>query len=239
MNKICYSSEVYNLAIEDIAILPDAKVKPSSMPDDEIIILIGKRRLWLNDIPVEPDTLLKGRDKVNSYLKEGREYIPVRVAFESRVKSYDFVSPIIRSLRYKYNLFSSNIYHMNPQEIRAKGIERNFRTAENAYRFSNPKYQMSDEERRKNYEWLKSSMQQNGFDDRFPLDIMLCRNMGIQDTLNQGHHRMSVALECGIKRIAVEFCAAGQAPQFLHPLCRLIATLNMKVKHLISRLRSS
>lgn len=239
MNKICYSSEVYGLAVEDILPLPDAEISAGRLPNDEVVILIGKRRLWLNDIPVEQDKLLKGRAAVIRAQKEGKEYVPVRIAFESRIKSYDLISPMIRSLRYKYNLFSSNIYHMSPQEIRDKKIERSYRTAENAYRFSNPKYQMSDETRRNTYEELRRSMLEKGFDDRFPLDIMLCRNMGVKDTLNQGHHRMSVALECGIKRVAVEFCAAGQAPEFLHGVCHVIAGFNLSFKHWLSRLRSS
>lgn len=239
MNKICYSSEVYGLAIEDILPLPDAGIAVDGLPADDVIILIGKRRLWLNDIPVEPDRLLKGRAAVIKAQAEGKGYVPVRIAFESRIKPYDLISPMIRSLRYKYTLFSSNIYHMSPQEIRDKKIERSYRTAENAYRFSNPKYKMTDETRHNTYEELRRSMTEKGFDDRFPLDIMLCRNMGVKDTLNQGHHRMSVALECGLERVAVEFCAAGQAPEFLHGVCRLIAGFNLSFKHWLSRLRSS
>jgi len=105
MNKICYSSEVYGLAVEDVAILPDSKLNVKNQPNDEVIVLIGKRRLWLNDVPVVQDTLLKGRDFVNQAIASGEKYIPVRIAFESRIKSYDLISPIIRSLRYKYTLY--------------------------------------------------------------------------------------------------------------------------------------
>ena len=238
MNRICYSSEVYGLAVEDLISLPDSAVSVKSLPSDEVILLIGKRRLWYPDYRVTPDTLLKGREVIKKAIAEGQSYVSVRIAFENRIKPYDFISPLIRKLRYKYNLFSSNVYHIRPQEIREKGLERSLRTAENAYKFSNPKYQMSEEEREQTYENLVQSMKQNGYDDRFPLDIMLCRNMGVKDTLNQGHHRMSVALECGVERVSVEFCAAGQAPEFLHPLCRLIADFNLTIKRLSSRVRS-
>lgn len=238
MNRICYSSETYGIAVEDLLSLPDSSIQLNKTPNDDVILLIGKRRLWLNDIPVVQDTLLKGRELVKQAQAKGEKYIQVRVAFENRIKPYDIISPLIRSLRYKYNLFSSNTYHLRPQEIREKGLERNLRTSENAYKFSNPKYQMSEDERRKTYDNLVKSMKENGYDDRFPLDIMLCRNMGIKDTLNQGHHRIGVAIECGIERVSVEFCAAGQTPKFLHPLCKIIANLNLSVKHFISRKRS-
>lgn len=238
MNRICYSSEIYGLAVEDLISLPDSNIQLKNTSDDDVILLIGKRKLWFPDYPVTPDTLLKGREIVKKAIDEGQQYVPVRIAFENRIKPYDFISPLIRKLRYKYNLFSSNIYHIRPQEIREKGLERNLRTAENAYKFSNPKYQMSEQEREQTYENLVQSMKQNGYDDRFPLDIMLCRNMGVKDTLNQGHHRMSVAIDCGVERVSVEFCAAGQPPKFLHPLCRRIADFNLSMKHILSRVRS-
>ncbi len=238
MTKICYSSEVYGLDVEELLALHDSSNIPEKMPDDDVILLIGRRKLWVDNYPVTPDTLLKGRAKLAKAQELGLRYIPVRIAFESRIKSYDLISPLIRKLRYKHNLFSSNVYHMRPQEIREKGLERNLRTADNAYKFSNPKYQMSEEERHQTYEKLVTSMQQKGYDDRFPLDIMLCRNMGVKDTLNQGHHRMSVALECGINRVTVEFCAVGTPPKILQPFCRMLAHMNLSVKHFISRLRS-
>ena len=87
------------------------------------------------------------------------------------------------------------------------------------------------------YQQLKDSMSTHGYDDRFPLDIMLCRNFGIQDTLNQGHHRMGVAIDCNIQRVSVMFSAAGQAPRFLHPLFRVTARFNLVVQTVISKMR--
>ena len=238
MTKICYSSEIYRLATADLQKIPDSQHQSNVFSKDEIILLIGKRRLWPEDIAIEQDTLLKGRAAVEKAYQSGEKYVPVRIAFESRVKPYDFLSPIIRKLRYKHTLFSSNIYHMKPDEIRKKGLERNLRTAENAYKFSNPKYKMSKQERINTYNKLRESMLKNGYDDRFPLDIMLCRNMGVQDTLNQGHHRISLAIECKLPEVAVEFCAAGQSPALLQPICWFIAKINMSTKHLLSRMRA-
>ncbi len=85
------------------------------------------------------------------------------------------------------------------------------------------------------YQQLKDSMSTHGYDDRFPLDIMLCRNFGIQDTLNQGHHRMGVAIDCNIQRVSVMFSAAGQAPRFLHPLFRVTPGLTLWFQTVISK----
>ncbi len=237
MRKICYSSEVYKLATADLAALPDADYSIKNMPSDDVILLIGKQKLWIDKQPRAIDMLLKGRAVVKQALADGKKYIPVRIAFETRMHPFDFISPLIRVLRYKYCFHGTGIYHISPLEIRRLGIERNFRTAENAYTFSNPKYQMPEAERQKLYNDLKFSMQTKGFDDRFPLDIMLCRNMGIQDTLNQGHHRMSIAVECNLSDVAVMFSAAGQSPQFLQFLFKGIARMNLSIKHLMTGIR--
>lgn len=229
MCNICYSSELYDLDPRDIIILKDSELPVSADEKDEIIILIGNTDLW-DCAKGSKDTLLKGREALERAIAANAEYIPVRIAFISRTAKFDFISPLIRVLRYKYNGYSSNYYHTNPQFIRDMKIERNIRTKENAYKFSNPKYKMTKETRSQYFDNLLKSIQENGFDDKFPIDIMLCRNFGIQDTVNQGHHRMAAALECGLTKISVRFCAAGQAPKLLHPLFKALAKINLLIK---------
>lgn len=233
--NICYSSEIYHLEPQDLVMLADSDSGYHTDCDDEVVILIGQKDIYDESRPIIFDTLLKGREKVEQAVAAGVDFIPVRIAFISRINRWDFISPLIRVLRYKFKSYSSNIYHINPFEIRRLKIERSFRTPENAYQFSNPKYKMSEEERQKLYQKLKDSMHKNGYDDRFPLDIMLCRNWGIQDTLNQGHHRMGVAIDCNIKKVSVMFSAAGQAPSFLQPLFRIMAKCNLWFKQLIQK----
>jgi len=230
MQRICYSSEIYHLEPQDLVALADSPETYKSDCADQVVVLIGEKDIYDEKKPVIYDTLLKGREIAEKAIAEGVPFIPVRIAFISRIGRWNFISPLIRVLRYKYKAYSSHIYHINPFEIRNLKIERSFRTPENAYCFSNPKYQMPEAERKKMYQQLKDSMSTNGYDDRFPLDIMLCRNLGIQDTLNQGHHRMSVAIDCNIQRVSVMFSAAGQAPRFLHPLFRIIAKFNLWLK---------
>lgn len=235
MTHICFSSEIYHLDPKDLIGLEDSNTHLTANCENDVVLLIGEKDLYDKTKPIIYDTLLKGRDVIVKAVENNTPFIPVRIAFVSRISRWDFLSPLIRVLRYKYKAYSSNIYHIDPFEIRKLKIERSFRTPENAYQFSNPKYQMPETERIKLYTQLKESMQTKGYDDRFPLDIMLCRNLGIQDTLNQGHHRMGVAIDCNIHRVSVMFSAAGQAPKFLHPLFRLIAKFNLWFKHILQK----
>ena len=224
---LAYSSEIYEIETKDIAVLPDGNEK--SRVKDEIVIKIGdnfdyKKRTESQDV------LLKGRKAVQNALKNKQKYVKVRVAFRPKNNRFDFISPIIRVLRYRLKAYSSNVYHISPEFIRKKKLERNIRTAQNAYEFSNPLYKLEESERKKTYKRLYDSMKKRGFDDRFPIDIMLCRNMGVKDTLNQGHHRMSVAMELGLEKVGVMFSSAGAAPKWLHYIFLKIAKINMFFK---------
>ena len=224
MSSIGLSSEIYPLYVEDLLILPDSNNIYNDI-SDSVVILIGDEKKNISD------TLLKGRKILEQAILEGKKYIPVRIAFESRTSKYDLLSPLIRSMRYKHNSFSPNIYHINPFEIRNLKIERNFRTRENAYKFTKKKYRIAKDIRKDMYEELYNSMKQNGYNDKYPIDIMLCRSFGVQDTVDQGHHRMSVAIDCKLPQIAIRFGAAGQAPMLLRPLFRLLARISLFFKH--------
>ena len=224
MYKLGLSSEIYPLAVSDLLVLSDSDMDNNCFADS-IVVLIGDEKKGT------PDVLLKGRKELENALADNKEYVSVRIAFESRTSKYDILSPLIRSLRYKHKSFSSNIYHINPFEIRKLKIERNFRTRENAYKFTKKKYRIAKDLRKDMYEELYNSMKQKGFDDRYPIDIMLCRSLGVQDTVDQGHHRMSVAIDCKLPQVAIRFGAAGQAPKFLRPLFRLLARVCLFFKH--------
>lgn len=230
MSCICYSSEIYHLDPNDLISLKNSNIKDEVNVSDEVILLIGYNQIWIEKSTGTPDTLLRGREVVKKAIEENKAFIPVRIAFVPKISRFDFLSPLIRVLRYKHKFYSSHIYHIDPFEIREKKIERNFRTQENAYKFTNPKHKIAKAQRKDMYAKLKESMSTNGYDDRFPIDIMLCRILGVQDTLNQGHHRMGVAIDCNIHRIAVMFSAVGQAPRFLRPLFKILAKFLLSLK---------
>ncbi len=223
MNKLCLSSELYPISPADIASLADTPAGVTADTKDEITVLIG------DSMAGQTDTLLAGRNAVNRALADNVSSVPVRFAFFSKIGRLNFISVFIKPLRSRYKIFSSNIYHIDPQEIRKLKIERNIRTKENAYIFSNPRFYYDDQDRKRQYNELYNSMRQ-GYDDKFPLDIMLLRMMGIKDTVNQGHHRMGIAIECRLPLVAVRFSAAGAAPSILKPLLKVIADINITLK---------
>lgn len=223
MSELCLSSELYPIAPADLAVLEDGPAEYRGRFKNEIVVLIGDSHTG------QIDTLVCGREKVVSALKNGTVSVPVRIAFISKIRRFDFITVFVKPLRSRYKIFSSNIYHIDPVEIRRMKIERNIRTRENAYIFSNPLFYYDEQERKRQYNELYESMKK-GYNDEFPIDIMLLRMMGIKDTVNQGHHRMGIALECRLPQVAVRFSAAGSAPKILQPLLKVIADINITLK---------
>ncbi len=223
MGNFCISSETYKIDTKDVAVLPDNELSSRYKNRRKIIVLIGDLEKGISD------TLICGRKFVDKALQNHKQYIPVKIAFKTNIKRYDIITTFIKKLRGKYKIWSSNIYHMDPHEIRRMKIERSFRDKNSAYTFSNPLYRYSESERQKRYETLYNSMQK-GYDDNYPIEIMLLRMLGIKDTVNNGHHRMGIALECNLPQVAVNFSAAGQAPYILRPILKIIADIAIRIK---------
>lgn len=223
MNNLCISSETYRIELDDIACLKD--INSAYKDEKNITILLRKN---------QPDCLLSGRNLLEEAQKRGDQFVDVKVAFISQIKQYDFWSMFLRPLRFKYQYWSSNIYHMSPLEIRKMKIERCFRDKNTAYTFTNPLYRRTDAERLERYEKLYNSMKK-GYNDKYPIEIMPLRMLGVKDTVNNGHHRIGIALECGLTRVAVNFKVIGKAPKLLAPIFRIAADIAIKSKQMAKR----
>ncbi len=202
-----YSSELYFLDPADIAVLADTPPEKTAFVacPDKVIIFMGNAALS------EADTLVCGREIVQQALKEKTDYIPVRFVFASSIQTWNILPIFFKKLRQPYKFTSHNVYHTTLSHLRALHIERGFRNAQNAYIMSK-RWQISPEERIRRYQELSRSLQENGFDDKFPLAVMLCRRCGIKDCVDDGHHRIGICAEYNIERIAVKINAAGALP---------------------------
>lgn len=196
------SSKVYPLEVGDLKLLPDCNDKEiavSHFSDDEVVLLIEKNR---------KDRLLKGRKLIDCLNAE--DTVNVRVAFVPSVPKYFILPNFIRLLRNMFRYRGSNIYHISPTKLRNLGVERTIRNRSNAYRLKRLRY--NNEKRFARYDKLSESLKTNGYDDNKPMNVMICRQGGMIDSLRQGHHRISACIECGIERVSIRFSAAGYMP---------------------------
>ncbi len=215
---IGFSSEIYFIEPQDILALADnqSELPTDFVPEDAITVLLGNRSTNT------PDTLICGREAAQKALDTDEELVPVRFVFHSNIAELNILPLFFKVLREGFKYKSDNVYHTTLSSIRKLHIERGFRNAENAYDISK-RWHISPEERVRKYTQLKESLLKNGFDDKYPISVMLCRRCGAKDCIDDGHHRIGICVENGIERIAITFRAAGTLPRCLQkPVLKII-----------------
>ena len=193
---IGWSSHVYPLEAADFADVPDYAGNPipeNELPPDKVILFIRKGC---------PDSLVRGRDEIARC--EGGT-VDVRVVFEPTVARWNLPGTLVRVCRNRYRFHGSHVYHISAESVRDMKLERAIRTIENPH-------DRDGQDRVASMIRLLESLKREGYRDDKPIVVMLCRTGGLEDSLRQGHHRVSACLACGIDRMAVEFAAAGVAP---------------------------
>ena len=191
---IGWSSNAYPLEADDLLRLPDAAADdfpPEALPTDAVIVGIR---------PDGPDALVRGR----SGLSSGRT-VPVRIVFRPSIPKWNLPATVVRVLRNRWRYHGTGVYHMAPSALRALHVERALRTLANPQRRGKC-------DRTEKMNRLAASLRERGFDDSRPVNVQVCRVGGVNDSLHQGHHRISACIELGVPRIAVRFSAAGALP---------------------------
>ena len=105
---------------------------------------------------------------------------------------------------------SSKVYHISPIYLRNLEIELNVpgRTGavhdrENAYE-GTTRAHLTREQKVTKYDTLKESILHKGFNEEFPIIIMLKQGDG-EDHILQGHHRLNIAIELELLTVPVKF----------------------------------
>ncbi len=203
----CISSTAYPLLIDDLLCLPDVDADVKKIKGYDVVILIGNKDKNI------PDKLYQGRETLEQYKKEGKTTAQVHIAFFRNRPAWDILAPFCRAFRNRFHAFGTNVYHIDPKKIREMNLERGKRTIENAYRYA--KWPLSDEQRQKQYNDLKNSLEKNGYDDKYPIEIMLCRSFGVKDTIYQGHHRIMFCVDMNVPLAGIRFMYVTHAPHLL------------------------
>ena len=104
---------------------------------------------------------------------------------------------------------SSKVYHISPVYLRNLRIEvsggrRMRRERDNAYDGKEEVQGWTREQKERRYDTLKESIEKEGFNEEFPIVIMLRRENN-EDKLFEGHHRLNIAIELGLATVPVRF----------------------------------
>ena len=104
---------------------------------------------------------------------------------------------------------SSKVYHIWPLYLRNLGLERRGRGGigrhrGNAYDGKEEFIHLTREQKEAKYDTLKESIEKDGFNEQYPILIMLRRENN-EDKLFEGHHRLNIAIELGLATVPVRF----------------------------------
>ena len=104
---------------------------------------------------------------------------------------------------------SSKVYHISPIHLRNLKLEvaggsRMRRDRNNAYGGHDELTHLTKEQKEAKYDTLKESIRHKGFNEEFPIIIILRRN-NKHDQIFQGNHRLNIAIELEIPTVPVRF----------------------------------
>ena len=208
-----WSSFEYPVSVASLAALDDA---PDGMYDG-VAVGLGRNRAMQNGVAPthDRDVLLAGRDLINRALDENKPFLPVRFYFRGYSPALlRWTMHLFAPCKRRFYFVSANAYELDIAAFENLRLARHAYTPETVYshcsRFRNTPVDVRHAE----YERLAASMR-NGFDVKFPLRIMLRRDLGLRDMLRDGHHRLLAAKEVGLSMLPVRFVFAGHAPHAL------------------------
>ena len=204
MFDLGFSSEIYHIKIKELLALNNSSnLNIPDEYDDQVILFIGQEKLNMSD------QLLRGREQLLQALQQGQTHFPTRIIFKQRAPHLSFLA-LLKPIRKKYLDYSSNSYEIYLSDIIDNHLERNLKTEETAYNYSDRnKWGVPKDQRQSRFHEIDESFRLHGYDKNYPMAIMLCRGLGVKDKLHQGHHRMYFCRKYHLQYVQVQFLATN------------------------------
>ena len=239
MKKLALSSEIYLIKASELKRLsrvaeingnisgslaataaPQAFSAASAAPQvssREITVLLNADAAAASgDKEVVPaaDVLLSGAETVSA-AADG-DFLPVRFAYRSYPAWQAFFINLIKPVKRKFYSVFPSTYTTTLACLLANNITRGERNEQNAYQWTNKKWQISREEAHRRYSDLYNSIKANGYDAKSPMLVMLNRKFGVKDQLLQGHHRIGICKALNVNEVSISFWAVPRSFGFFN-----------------------
>lgn len=204
--KIAFASETYLLKVEDLLSLEKSE---EYVDGDEVVVMVGDiHKGKMDKLYSGYQTLIKAREKKI-------DYVDTKVGYHSIPAALALLVQLVKPLKRRCYGKGSRGYGTFLSDIQKKKLMKGRRDAKNAYQLTSKRWAMSEEKRSERYEKLYNSLKENGFDHKYPIDVLANRILGVKDQLFQGHHRINICEELGIDEVAVRFWYAPRSPELV------------------------
>lgn len=202
MSTLVYSSECYLIKAADLK-------KERQCTDITVSSFDGVTLLLDND---DGNAIVGG----SSLVAEAQEndFLPVRIAYRSFPAWAGFLINLIKPIKRKFYQRNSASYTTTLSCLLENDLLRGMRNEENAYQWTNKKWQISREEAHQRYTTLFNSIKENGYDAKQPMFVMLNRKFGVKDQILQGHHRIGICQALQVEQVNIAFWAAPKSFDF-------------------------
>ena len=216
MKKLALSSEIYLIRASELKRLPRVSEINSgaagAFSSAEITVLLKGDTAAVSAGKAEEadtDVLLSGAEIVSA-AADG-EFLPVRFAYRSYPVWQAFFINLIKPVKRKFYSVFPSTYTTTLSCLLANNITRGERNEQNAYQWTNKKWQISREEAQRRYSDLYNSIKTNGYDAKNPMLVMLNRKFGVKDQLLQGHHRIGICKALNVNEVSISFWAVPRS----------------------------
>ena len=199
MCKLAFSSEVYYIKSQELK---------------ELEKLSGYENVKASEVVILLDEENGNKVIANSHILESvsdDEFVKTRVAYRSFNPLAGFFITLIKPIKRKFYTQNKQSFTVLFDKLLEAKLTRGERNRENAYQWTNKKWQISKEEANKRFNSLYNSLKKNGYDKRSPMFVMLNRKLGVKDQILQGHHRIGICKEIGLKTVNIAFWTAPKA----------------------------
>ena len=148
------------------------------------------------------------------------DFIKTKVIYNDYHPIIGFFITLIKPLKRKFYVKNNTSFRVCFERLLEAKLTRGERNRENAYQWTNKKWQISKEEAVLRYNELYNSIKNNGYDEKNPMIVMINRKFGIKDQILQGHHRIGICKELGVKEANICFWLAPSSFDFLRFFCK-------------------
>ena len=194
MRVLCFSSECYYIKVDNLLALDVIDIEDVKKSKDcDALILVSENGC----------KLCLGKELLSTKSKD--DFVKTKVVYYSYPALIGFFINLIKPIKRKFYIKNNQSFRVRFDKLLEANLTRGERNRDNAYQWTNKKWQISKEEANKRYNDLYNSLKENGYDEKSPMIVMINRKFGIKDQILQGHHRIGLCKEVGISEVNICF----------------------------------
>ncbi len=195
MTYLCLSSCFYYIKARDLKKLA---VKELVLPQKTLKEDVCYIEVLENDV-----FLVKGTEVLS--LHKDDDFVKTKVVYHSYNPIIGFFINLIKPLKRRFYVRNNTSFRVCFDRLIEANLTRGERNRDNAYQWTNKKWKITTDEAMARYDELLTSIKNNGYDENSPMIVMINRKFGIKDQILQGHHRIGICKELGIKEVNICF----------------------------------